>query len=117
MKHKTKESHLHDEHSDKSFHHNRIKPSRVLNGYDETIPLPLSVHALNQIRNSRKLDELDAEMAPLYPGYGTHFAYLYVGTPPQRQSVIVDTGSHYTAFPCTGDRRECECTYYAGIAT
>jgi len=40
--------------------------------------------------------------APLFPGYGTHFVYVYVGTPPQRVSVIVDTGSHYTAFPCSG---------------
>ncbi|CAM9418785.1 unnamed protein product, partial [Discosporangium mesarthrocarpum] len=39
---------------------------------------------------------------PLFPGWGTHFAYVYVGTPPQRVSVIVDTGSHYTAFPCSG---------------
>ena len=29
-------------------------------------------------------------------------ATVWVGSPPQRKSVIVDTGSHYTAFPCTG---------------
>ena len=45
---------------------------------------------------------LATEILPVFPGYGTHFAYIYVGTPPQRQSVIVDTGSHYTAFPCAG---------------
>ena len=45
---------------------------------------------------------LGAEITPLYPGYGTHFSYIYVGNPPQRQSVIVDTGSHFTAFPCAG---------------
>jgi hypothetical protein len=33
---------------------------------------------------------------------GTHFIYIWVGTPPQRVSVIVDTGSHHTAFPCKG---------------
>ena len=27
-----------------------------------------------------------------------------MGTPPQRVSVIVDTGSHHTAFPCDGCR-------------
>jgi hypothetical protein len=28
---------------------------------------------------------------------------VWVGSPtPQRQTVIVDTGSHFTAFPCTG---------------
>jgi hypothetical protein len=39
---------------------------------------------------------------PLYPGYGTYFSYVWVGSPPQRVSAITDTGSHYTAFPCTG---------------
>ena len=29
-------------------------------------------------------------------------ATVWVGTPPQRKTVIVDTGSHYTAFPCAG---------------
>ena len=38
---------------------------------------------------------VDAEVTPLYLGYGTHFAYVYVGTPPQRQSVIIDTGIQY----------------------
>mmetsp|Transcript_18651 Transcript_18651/g.31075 ORF Transcript_18651/g.31075 Transcript_18651/m.31075 type:complete len:762 (+) Transcript_18651:174-2459(+) len=40
--------------------------------------------------------------SPLYRGFGTHFVYVYVGTPRQRVSVIVDTGSHHTAFPCSG---------------
>ena len=37
----------------------------------------------------------------LETGIGTHYAYLWVGTPPQRQSVIIDTGSYRTAFPCS----------------
>jgi Xylanase inhibitor N-terminal len=36
----------------------------------------------------------------LYQGYGTHYVDLWVGSPPQRQTVIVDTGSSVTAFPC-----------------
>jgi Xylanase inhibitor N-terminal len=41
--------------------------------------------------------------APLSHGYGTHYAHIWVGSPiPQRKSVIVDTGSHFTAFPCKG---------------
>ena len=41
--------------------------------------------------------------APLSQGYGTHYANVWVGSPrAQRKSVIVDTGSHYTAFPCKG---------------
>lgn len=42
-------------------------------------------------------------MGALYMGYGTHYVDLWVGTPtPQRQTVIVDTGSAQTAFPCGG---------------
>ena len=42
------------------------------------------------------------EDTPLFQGIGTHYANIFVGVPPQRVSVIVDTGSHHTAFPCTG---------------
>ncbi len=42
----------------------------------------------------------------LQHGFGTHFSYLWVGTPPQRVSVIIDTGSRYTAFPC-GECSKC----------
>ncbi|EGZ30047.1 hypothetical protein PHYSODRAFT_474645 [Phytophthora sojae] len=39
--------------------------------------------------------------APLGVGYGTHYAEIYLGIPAQRASVIVDTGSHLTALPCS----------------
>lgn len=66
--------------------------------------LSISFENINKTVNirQRKLESLNSEMVPLYPGFGTHFVYVYVGTPPQRQSVIVDTGSHITAFPCIG---------------
>jgi hypothetical protein len=93
--------------------------------HDASIPLPSTIHELGQRhishnQKSRNLHNVKAkiryrynrrlsntsiplpELLPLYQGYGTHFAYIFVGTPPQRQSVIIDTGSHYTAFPCTG---------------
>jgi len=39
--------------------------------------------------------------AELYQGIGTHYVDLWVGTPnPQRQTLIIDTGSDITAFPC-----------------
>lgn len=76
--------------------------------YDQTLPKAHATHALGQHRDRRshKRSLADSvlqgtELTPLFPGYGTHFAYAYVGTPPQRQSLIIDTGSHYTAFPCT----------------
>ena len=69
--------------------------------------------------NRRRLDEKEApassftkmksgkfdnyQAVPLSQGYGTHIANIWVGSPkPQRKTVIVDTGSHYTAFPCKG---------------
>lgn len=43
------------------------------------------------------------QVSSLYQGYGTHYCDLWVGEPPsQRQTVIVDTGSGVTAFPCVG---------------
>lgn len=48
--------------------------------------------------------------APLFRGLGTHYSFLWVGTPAQRVSVIMDTGSHHTAFPCVG----CKCGKHVG---
>jgi hypothetical protein len=54
-----------------------------------------------QIRLGGSYNQYQA--VPLAQGYGTHYTHLWVGSPKaQRQSVIVDTGSHYTAFPCKG---------------
>ncbi|KAL7500233.1 hypothetical protein ACHAWT_010952 [Skeletonema menzelii] len=55
-------------------------------------------------RNRHLADEGSTyyETGALYQGYGTHYLDLWVGTPPQRQTVIVDTGSSITAFPCSG---------------
>ncbi|KAF0696100.1 Aste57867_13138 [Aphanomyces stellatus] len=38
---------------------------------------------------------------PLGVGVGTHYAEIYLGLPPQKASVIIDTGSHMTALPCS----------------
>jgi len=37
---------------------------------------------------------------PLHATTGTHHVYVYIGSPPQRQTLIVDTGSRLLAFPC-----------------
>ena len=56
------------------------------------------------ISNQNHQSHMDAyQSVPLSQGYGTHLANIWVGSPqPQRKTVIVDTGSHFTAFPCTG---------------
>ena len=73
----------------------------------QTIPL-IPAH-VQQRRRRRELAEstfvrrrIDAiQVGALYQGYGTHYIDLWVGTPPQRQTLIVDTGSGVTAFPCS----------------
>jgi len=70
---------------------------------DSNINNWLKIESIRKTLGNRKTrHRILSELTPLFPGYGTHFAYVFVGTPPQRQSVIIDTGSHYTAFPCTG---------------
>lgn len=79
---------------------------------DYSYPIPVHVAAIhhdntnvNEYGRRRRLETMNKTMSPLYLGYGTHYSFLYVGTPPQRVSVIIDTGSHNTAFPCVG----CHC--------
>jgi hypothetical protein len=62
-----------------------------------TFPLVPYRELLRRRGLSSVLDE-----TALYQGYGTHFIDFYCGTPSQRRTVTVDTGSGYIAFPCTG---------------
>ena len=36
---------------------------------------------------------------------GYYYLEAYVGTPPQKKSLIIDTGSHLTIFPCDGCKK------------
>ena len=68
------------------------------------------VNVSNWISNAAHTDTYQS--VPLSQGYGTHLANVWVGSPhPQRKTVIVDTGSHFTAFPCEGCRN-CGSTYH-----
>ena len=52
------------------------------------------------MRESASLVEA-VPMVGLLPGsYGTPYVDVWCGTPPQRQTLIVDTGRRVTAFPC-----------------
>ncbi|KAL3933425.1 MAG: hypothetical protein SGBAC_010403 [Bacillariaceae sp.] len=59
-----------------------------------------SLPAQDDEKNLRRRAEA-LQVGALYHGYGTHYIDLWCGTPPQRQTVIVDTGSGVTAFPCS----------------
>ena len=39
---------------------------------------------------------------PLFQGLGSHYCTVHVGTPPQVTTLLVDTGSEMTGFPCSG---------------
>ena len=72
--------------------------------------LPASKDTSDQNNNLRR--RLQQQMGALYQGYGTHYVDLWVGSPtPQRQTVIVDTGSGVTAFPCE-ECKGCGDTYH-----
>ncbi|CBN76990.1 aspartic protease PM5 [Ectocarpus siliculosus] len=80
---------------------------RAFHNHTESAELTAAVDAKKLARRDwqgRRSLYMSFEDTPLFPGWGTHFAYVYAGTPPQRVSVIIDTGSHFTAFPCS----ECE---------
>ena len=78
-----------------------------MNQNDTVFALPLQVYngSLGIGGESRRRLYETSKITPLYRGFGTHYAFMWVGSPPQRVSVIADTGSHYTAFPCAG----CNC--------
>ena len=69
-------------------------------------------HQPRPTRYNRRRTE-SFQVAELFQGYGTHYVDLWCGSPtPQRQTVIVDTGSAVTAFPCSGCRDQCGKDYH-----
>ena len=77
-------------HNEVVRHHHLSREDRPMRQLLE----PISNHNLNQTT------PVTSFIYPLHAKSGTHHAYLYAGTPPQRQTLIVDTGSRLTAFPC-----------------
>lgn len=72
---------------------------------------PRRLHRARLSYNDRNLRA--QQVGALYQGYGTHYVDLWCGTTtPQRQTVIVDTGSAVTAFPCSGCRDMCGKDYH-----
>ena len=91
-----------------------LKQRRMLEmGLDEAgMELYLdSLPTTNHYNNSTSR-RMSIEVGGMYQGYGTHYVDLWVGTPPQRQTVIVDTGSSVTAFPCSSCY-DCGSNYHA----
>ena len=58
---------------------------------------------MHEIPKRRRLTshQKSPETIAVYQDYGAYYVDLYLGTPPQRQTVLVDTGSAGTALPCS----------------
>jgi len=59
---------------------------------------------------------------PLFATHLSHHAYVYIGSPPQRRVVIVDTGSRILSFPCKpcrqcGNRHVSDAFWDPGVST
>jgi len=81
--------------------HHAMKQRRMLEmGLDED-EMESYLDSLPQRPSRPSSRRTSLEVGGLYQGYGTHYVDLWVGTPPQRQTVIIDTGSGVTAFPCS----------------
>jgi hypothetical protein len=61
-------------------------------------------------KNSQKYGKSNDRITPipvanttisLHAHSGSHHVHLYIGSPPQRQTLIIDTGSRAMAFPCS----------------
>ena len=69
--------------------------------YPRKRAVEIETTASGEQEEPRNLADIEhQQIGALYQGYGTHYLDVLVGTPPQRQTVIVDTGSGVTAFPC-----------------
>jgi hypothetical protein len=72
----------------------------------------LSVGDINKssLRNLDHLITIKGDSSPIF-GNSTSINYyyidLYVGNPPQKQSLIIDTGSHLTSVPCLPHCEKC----------
>ena len=73
----------------------------------ETYNYPEISHSYSKRKLSdeaQKYYDSDTHTVKLFGSFdlGYYYVSLFVGTPPQKQTVIVDTGSSLTAIPCSG---------------
>ena len=63
-------------------------------------PTPQAAAATGKTKHAPIIPQASM-VVPMHYESGSHHIYIYVGSPvPQRQTLILDTGSRYMAFPC-----------------
>lgn len=85
-------------------HQMRRRKLMTNNAYESAVENNNSWRRVDESSSATSVRRRDVaqQVGALYQGYGTHYVDLWCGSPPQRQTVIVDTGSGVTAFPCSG---------------
>lgn len=74
--------------------------AELYHGHLRSQATPGSTSSSSRQRSSRR--RLERSRYPLRASAGTHYVRAHVGSPPQTVTLIVDTGSFTTAFPCSG---------------
>lgn len=73
---------------------------------DDIVSFPLKMSHGQQIQGGlqgtrRRLQMQEPPSSfPVYQEYGAYYVEIYVGSPPQKQTVLVDSGSENTGIPC-----------------
>ena len=82
-----------------------VADSRQLLGLRGVLVTNSTEQESSRLETTRESDLLSATLTvPLHAHSGTHHVHVYVGSPPQRQTLILDTGSRVMAFPCKSCR-------------
>ena len=93
-------------------HVQKDRRRRLLGDAATSVTNTSTTNLLRRARLSEDRHLRAQQVGALYQGYGTHYIDLWCGSTPQRQTVIVDTGSAVTAFPCSGCRNLCGQDYH-----
>ena len=78
----------------------RLQAETGVDGLDKDAHVRPQKYYRRLSSSSNGYQQQQQQVAELYQGFGTHYVDLWCGTPRQRQTVIVDTGSGVTGFPC-----------------
>lgn len=65
------------------------------------VPIDSPTRRIRRRHLTKSNDQFQQKVPVSEKGMGAHFVDLWVGTPPRRQTLAVDTGSGITFFPCS----------------
>jgi hypothetical protein len=88
--------------TDEQVRERRRRERRLVSLNEESDDFEVKSGRRETLRGLAKKSKAWHEIVPVYQGYGTHYIDLWVGCPlPQRQTLLIDTGSDSVLFPCS----------------